>query len=124
MNTNQIARRRLLQTLASSLCGRYASLWRIANETTALADVISESGVPTLVVGGKPIRSAAFETYGPQSRHYMQFADAGTEVFGFCTNAAACDYGHSSPTWVDPNLWDYAQFEERAALILKASPKR
>ena len=124
MNTNQIARRRLLQTLAwCPLLGNQQLFAEPPSESATRADVISINGVPTLIVDGEPTRSAAFETYGPQLRQFKQFADAGTEVFGFSTNAAACDYGHSGTTWVDPKRWDYAQFEERAALILKAQPK-
>ena len=103
MNTNQIARRRLLQTLAlSPLLGNQQLFAEPPSESATRADVISINGVPTLIVDGEPMRSAAFETYGPQLRHFKQFADAGTEVFGFSTNAAACDYGHSGTTWVDP----------------------
>lgn len=123
MNSNQIARRRLLQTLAfCPLWGNQQLLAEPPTESATRAEVISVSGVPTLVVGGEPIRTVVFETYGPQLRHFKQFADAGTEVFGFSTNAAACDYGHSGTTWVASDTWDYAQFEERAALILQARP--
>ena len=111
MNSNQIARRRLLQTLAfCPLWGNQQLLAEPPTESATRAEVISVSGVPTLVVGGEPIRTVVFETYGPQLRHFKQFADACTEVFGFSTNAAACDYGHSGTTWVASDTWDYAQF--------------
>ncbi|MFO0913721.1 MAG: beta-galactosidase [Pirellulales bacterium] len=87
------------------------------------SEVVPVDGVPTLVVDGVPMREAAFETYGPQLNYFQQFAQAGTRVFSFSTNAAACDYGHSQSCWVDPATWDYAQFTERAGMVLAAQPE-
>ena len=87
-----------------------------------LARVKRVGAVPTLVVDGRPLLAPAFETYAPRARYFQQFANAGTEIFGFSTNAAACDYGHSMPTWTAEDTWDYAQLEQRAALVLDAKP--
>jgi hypothetical protein len=86
------------------------------------AEINTVRGAPMLVVDGKPIRTAAFETYAPRQHYFEQFAKAGTEVFSFSTNAAACDYGHSAETWVGESTWDYSQFEQRAAMIMAARP--
>jgi hypothetical protein len=80
--------------------------------------VTSIGGVPTFVCDGKPILIPAFETYAPRRHYFEQFAGAGTRIFGFSTNAAACDYGHSETTWVETDAWDYSQFEQRAAEVL------
>jgi len=77
-------------------------------------------GVPTFVVNGKPMLSPGFETYVPKEKYFRQFAEAGASFFMFNSNAAACDYGHSRPTWLDANTWDYSGFEERAATVLAA----
>ncbi len=82
----------------------------------------SVGDVPTLVVDDRPIRTAAFETYAPRQKYFEQFADADTDVFGFSTNAAACDYRHSRITWVAESTWDYSQFEEHAAMVVAARP--
>jgi hypothetical protein len=58
----------------------------------------------------------------PTRYYFAQFAEAGTRIFGFSTNAAACDYGHSKTTWVESDVWDYSQFEERAAAVLEVKP--
>ena len=79
-------------------------------------------GVPTFTIDGRPILTPSFETYAPEEKYFRQFADAGTQVFSFNTNAAACDYGHSRPTWVKKDVWDYSQFEERASRVLAARP--
>ena len=87
------------------------------------ATIESIDGVPTLVVDGAPVRTSAFETYAPRGHDFEQFALAGTEVFGFSTNCAACDYGHSAPSWPNETTWNYSQFEQRAAMVLEAHPK-
>lgn len=90
---------------------------------TPRARVRPVGGVPTLVVEGRPRLRPAFETYAPRLRSFAQFAKAGTEVFGFSTNAAACDYGHSRPTWLAEDTWDYSQFDQRAGMVLAAKPE-
>ena len=79
-------------------------------------------GVPTFTVDGQPFLEPCFETYVPESHYFEQFARAGTRLFSFSTNAAACDYGHSAPTWTAPDTWDYAQLEQRAERVLAARP--
>jgi hypothetical protein len=79
-------------------------------------------GVPTFVCDGKALLTPAFKTYVPTQYYFGQFAEAGTNIFGFSTNAAACDYGHSKTTWVEADTWDYSQFEERAAAVLSVKP--
>jgi hypothetical protein len=117
-------RRRFLKSLPLIPLGlkQVMAAGSMLGSTARSSKVASVDGVPMLVVDGHPLRSATFETYVPQLRHFQQFAEAGTDIFGFSTNAAACDYGHSRTTWVDPNTWDHSQFEERAAMILEARP--
>jgi len=79
-------------------------------------------GVPTFVVDEEPFGIPAFETYTPKPYFFQQFADAGIRLFLFNTNVSACDYGHSPPTWIDFDTWDYSNFEERAAHVLEANP--
>jgi hypothetical protein len=79
-------------------------------------------GVPTFVYsrnpseGFTPFLRPCFETYAPELRFFKQFAQAGN------TNAAACDYGHSKPHWIDVNNWDFSGFEERMKRVLEADP--
>jgi hypothetical protein len=49
--------------------------------------VASIGGIPTFVCNGKPVLKPVFETYVPTRHYFRQFADAGTEIFGFSTNA-------------------------------------
>jgi hypothetical protein len=84
--------------------------------------VTSIGGVPTFVCDDKAVFRPAFETYVPTQHYFKQFAEAGTRIFGFSTNAAACDYGHSSTTWIDTDTWDYSQFEKRADAVLSVKP--
>ena len=51
----------------------------------------SFGGVPTFVCDGKAVLRPAFETYVPTRHYFKQFAGAGTRIYGFSTNAAACD---------------------------------
>lgn len=87
-----------------------------------VAQVRRIGGVPTFVLDGKPLLVPGFETYAPKERYFKQLAEAGASFFMFNTNAAACDYGHSVPTWLDADTWDYSGFEERAAVVLAAKP--
>ncbi len=88
-----------------------------ANPTTPdrVSWVESIQGIPTFFCEGRPILIPTFETYVPNSRYFRQFTGAETQIFGFSANAAACDYGHSGPTWVKSDTWNYSQFEERAS---------
>jgi len=95
---------------------------RASNVKGPITQVASIGGVPTFICDDKPLLRPAFETYVPTQYYFGQFAEAGTRIFGFSTNAAACDYGHSKTTWIEPDRWDYSQFEERAAAILTARP--
>ena len=79
-------------------------------------------GVPTFMVDGHPMTIPCFETYHPAGRTFRQFAEAGCKVMAFNTNVTACDYGHSLPTWVDADTWDYRGFEERCDRILASDP--
>lgn len=79
-------------------------------------------GLPTFTIDGKPFTIPCFETYRPEEKYFRQFAEAGVKVHSFNTNAAACDYGHSTPTWLGPDEWDYSGFEERCERVLAADP--
>lgn len=78
--------------------------------------------VPTFEVNGSPFLTPAFETYIPKENYFRQFAEAGTQLFSFNTNAAACDYGHSLPAWVEVDVWDYTQFDQLMDSILRVKP--
>ena len=84
--------------------------------------VVDVLDVPTFVVGDAPFTTPCFETYVPEQRYFEQFAAAGTRLFSFNTNVAACDYGHSKPTWLGPDEWDYSDFDERMQRVLAAKP--
>jgi len=79
-------------------------------------------GVSTFTLDGEPMTVPCFETYCPTENYFRQFSEAGCTVFSFNTNVTACDYGHSLPTSVDSNAWDYHGFEERCERVLKANP--
>lgn len=81
------------------------------------------NGGPTFFCDGKPFAIPCFETYRPETRYFKQFADMGTRLFSFNTNAAACDYGHSKPTWLDIDVWDYSGIDERVSFVLDANPE-
>jgi len=87
-----------------------------------LVRVVSVSGAPTFTVDARPFAVPCFETYAPEEKYYRQFAASGVKLFSFNANAAACDYGHSKPTWTAPETWDYSGFDERADRVLAADP--
>ena len=58
----------------------------------------------------------------PLQKSFDQFAAAGTPLFCLNANAAACDYGHSSPVWTATDTWDYTRLDERIADRAQASP--
>lgn len=90
-----------------------------------VADVLE---VPTFVIsnnprlGYEPFMIPCFETYQPAVHYFRQFAETGTRLYSFNTNASACDYGHSTPTWLEPDVWDYSGLEERIRMVLDADP--
>lgn len=79
-------------------------------------------GAPTFFVGDAPFLIPCFETYTPKEHYFRQFAEAGVKLHSFNTNAAACDYGHSKPTWLEVDVWDYSNFIERCEAVLAADP--
>lgn len=91
-------------------------------------DVRYVLGVPTFAISRDDCKhyetfvTPCFETYVPTLNYFQQFADAGVRLYSFNTNAAACDYGHSKPTWVNIDVWDYSNFEERISRVLQADP--
>lgn len=121
---NSLTRRQFLKTTVAGGMGG-AIVWAgrgAANFQGATTQVTVVDEVPTFLRGGNAILTPSFETYAPAPHYFRQFADAGTRIFGFSTNAAACDYGHSKATWIDADTWDYSQFEERAEAVLTAAP--
>lgn len=94
----------------------------LAAEQLPAVSVKPVLGVPTFVVGDQPFTTPCFETYVPQQRYFEQFAKAGVKLFSFNTNVAACDYGHSKPTWLAADQWDYSDFDERMERVLAANP--
>lgn len=87
-----------------------------------VVDVRPVLQVPTFVVDDAPFVIPCFETYVPLEKYFRQFAEAGVRLFSFNTNVAACDYGHSKPTWLGPDAWDYSDFDERMNRVLAARP--
>lgn len=87
-----------------------------------LVRVAPVNGALTFTVDGQPFMTPCFETYCPEERYFRQFAETGVRLFSFSTNAAACDYGHSRPTWVAPEVYDYSQFDELMARVLAVRP--
>lgn len=83
---------------------------------------------PTFVIsndplaGYEPFMTPCFETYRPEYKYFQQFADSGTRLYSFNTNASACDYGHSKPIWLEGDVWDYSGLDERIEAVLKADP--
>jgi hypothetical protein len=120
--TRNPTRRDFLRTLAAGfVVGRaQGSARTVAGSSGPMTRVQRIGGVPTFVCGGQPVLRPAVETYVPTRHYFGQFAEAGTRIFGFSTNAAACDYGHSKTTWVESDVWDYFQFEERTTAVLDA----
>ena len=119
-----LTRRQFLRATAAGGIGGAIALAGTANSKVELVGtrVATIRGVPTFICNGRPVLRPSFETYAPTQHYFEQFARAGTRIFGFSTNAASCDYGHSKTTWIDTETWDYSQFEERAEAVLAAAP--
>ncbi len=49
--------------------------------TSAVADV---GGIPTLIINGEPVSSAAYVTYFDENNCYKSFGDAGYRIFSVC----------------------------------------
>ena len=93
-----------------------------AQPTGPKISLTSVHGVPTFCMNGSPFLSPSFETYIPEERYFRQFAEVGTRLFTFNSNVTACDYGHSWPTWLEVDVWDYTKFDERMQRVLAARP--
>ena len=85
-------------------------------------EVKIHKGAPAFMLNGKPFTVPVMETYRPEEYYFRQFAAAGCRVFSFNTNAARCDYGHSTPIWPEKDRMDFAQFDERMENILRHNP--
>ena len=125
MALRRVTRREFLKVTAVG--GASCTIAALAGDSTPefkwqTTRVASVGGVPTFVFDDKPVLRPAFETYVPTRHYFEQFAEASTKIFGFSANAAACDYGHSSTTWIDSDTWDYSQFEQRAGAVLAVKP--
>lgn len=79
-------------------------------------------GIPVFTIDGHPEVTQTFETYEPTERHFRQFSEAGCKIYGFPANCAAETWEHSRPVWVGPEVWDYSEFDENVAKILRAAP--
>ena len=88
-----LTRRQFLRTTAAGGIGGATALAGHANPNidTLRTGVATISGVPTFVCNGKPVPRPTFETYAPTQYYFEEFTGAGTKIFGFSTNAAACD---------------------------------
>ena len=80
------------------------------------------NGAHYFTLDGKAMNIPAFETYRPEGYFFKQFSDAGTKVFSFNTNPAACDYGHSLPTRPERDRYDYSQLDTRVYEVLNQNP--
>jgi hypothetical protein len=78
--------------------------------------------VPTLFIDGEPHSAVAYMTFSMQEQYVSAFADAGVDLFTFATNADYDYYRFSTDTWLAPDEFDYAQFDEHMEMILRASP--
>lgn len=92
------------------------------DEHVPVASVQILRGIPVFTVDHQIFMIPGFETYVPEQHYFEQFAGAGTALFVFNTNAAACDYGHSRQVWLDPETWDYTGLNERFDRVLAAKP--
>ena len=80
-------------------------------------------GAAALLVDGRPTAAIAYVTFDPDERIVRQFADAGVELFSF---QATCDhdyYGLAADARPTPDQYDYGQFRERMARVLRAAPQ-
>jgi len=122
---NNFTRRQFLEATAAG--GAACTIGALAGRPSRkievpVARIAHMGGVPTFICNDKPAVRPAFETYVPTRYYFEQFAEAGTSVFGFSTNSAACDYGHSKTTWIEADSWDYSKFNERAGAVLDVKP--
>lgn len=104
MAPRRVTRREFLK--ATAVGGASCAIGGLAGYPTSnikgpATGVASVGGVPTFVCDGEAVLRPAFETYVPNQHYFVQFAGACTRIFGFSTNAATCDYGHSNTTWIE-----------------------
>jgi len=89
----------------------------------ARARIEIRQGAPTLLVDGRPTPALAYMTYNLQEKFVRQFAEAGVELFAFQTTSDYDYYRLSADAWVEPEVYDYRQFDERMETILRAAPR-
>ena len=88
----------------------------------SVAEVKPWRGAPTLFIDGIPHTGMAFTAYGPATKTFREFTEAGVDLFSFAGTPSASAYSLSRTCWVAPDTFDYSQFDERVMMILDANP--
>lgn len=78
------------------------------------------NGQPTLMVDGTPSPAQFYMTYQPDARHFRRFAKVGVALSSFSCTGDACPYEICGPAWLEPDRYDFSQFDERMKMACAA----
>jgi hypothetical protein len=81
------------------------------------------TGVPTLMIDGRPTAALAYMTFNLDPKYVWQFAEAGVDLFSFETTCDYDYYGLAADARPAADRWDYSQFDQRMQMILGAAPR-
>ena len=94
-----------------------------SNADDTVAVVRQSDGVPTLFINEQPDSCMVYMTYRPNAKYFGQFGRAGVRLYSFSSTPSASEYGLSPPTWVSPDEFDYGNLDDRARMVLDATPE-
>jgi hypothetical protein len=72
------------------------------------------------MVDGTPSPAQFYMTYQPDARHFRRFAEVGVALSSFSCTGDACPYEICGPAWLEPDRYDFSQFDERMMMACAA----
>lgn len=80
-------------------------------------------GTPTLFINGKPDPALVYMTYNPNKKYFSQFGKEGIHIYSFSATPTESAYGFCKKAcWIEPDRFDYSEFDERVEMLIKADP--
>jgi len=89
---------------------------------STIAAVKSHTGAPTLFINGRPHSGMAYAGYRPSVEVLRNFAQAGVDLFSIAATPTASGYGLSKQAWKASGEYNFAELDQRVAMVLEANP--
>jgi hypothetical protein len=98
-----------------------AAATRLRAETTS--EVRMHNGTPWLFINGRPHSGMAYAAYTPAVKVFRDFVQVGVDLYTFVATPTEGGHTRERTCWTAPGKYDYAQLDERVAMVLEANPK-